>query len=188
MRFPRASRSRRPFWKAPRRAGWGSSSLFRLANNPFGIKYFILDRAPRRRVIGSSGQSDGLKSQCADEPMNRSADQPIPDDYGAFDALTWEIENGQKKVIVAQFQRFPNLDEAFTRARVACCAGRATGRPLLCGTTGNSLRSGWDPKPPRWTRSIVVIPQIPATPRSLSSWSTFTGSTIPVPSSGLRRG
>jgi flagellum-specific peptidoglycan hydrolase FlgJ len=34
-------------------------------------------------------------------------------DYGHFDAQTWEIENGQKKVIFAQFQRFPNLDEAF---------------------------------------------------------------------------
>jgi flagellum-specific peptidoglycan hydrolase FlgJ len=33
--------------------------------------------------------------------------------YGAFDARTWEIVNGQKKVMIAQFQSFPNLAEAF---------------------------------------------------------------------------
>ena len=44
--------------------------------------------------------------------MNQSTDEPI-EDYGHFDAQTWEIENGQKKVIIAQFQRFPNLGEAF---------------------------------------------------------------------------
>ena len=46
--------------------------------------------------------------------MNRSTDDPNPQDYGHFDAQTWEIENGQKKVVIAQFQRFPNLAEAFT--------------------------------------------------------------------------
>ena len=71
-------------------AGWGSSSLFRLANNPFGIKYCHF------------GPAHGL------QPAT-----PIPEDYGHFDAQTWEIENGQKKTMVAQFQRFPNLTEAF---------------------------------------------------------------------------
>jgi flagellum-specific peptidoglycan hydrolase FlgJ len=70
-------------------AGWGSSPLFRLANNPFGIKY------------------------CHFAPVDRKLDQPVPEGYGAFDALTWEIENGEKKFILAQFQRFPNLHEAF---------------------------------------------------------------------------
>ena len=45
--------------------------------------------------------------------MNRSTDQPICEDYGHFDAPTWEVENGHRKEILAQFQRFPNLTEAF---------------------------------------------------------------------------
>ena len=38
---------------------------------------------------------------------------PKPEAYGTFDAPAWEIENGQKKASIAQFQRFANLDEAF---------------------------------------------------------------------------
>ncbi len=34
--------------------------------------------------------------------------------YGEFDAHTWEIINGQKKEMLAQFQRFPSLRESFT--------------------------------------------------------------------------
>lgn len=60
--------------------GWGSSSLFRLANNPFGIKY---------------AQRQGAQ------------------DYGHFDVPTWEIENGQRVEVPAEFQRFPNLKAAF---------------------------------------------------------------------------
>lgn len=81
--------------------GWGSSSLFRVANNPFGIKYC-------HRAIG------GTEKPSADGPVTGSPDHPIPQDYGHFDAQTWEIENGQMKVMIAQFQRFPNLAEAFT--------------------------------------------------------------------------
>lgn len=62
-------------------AGWGSSILFRLANNPFGIKY------------------------CHFPSKN--------EDYGAFDAVTWEMVDGHKQTLSAQFQRFPNLQEAF---------------------------------------------------------------------------
>ena len=68
--------------------GWGSSTLFRLANNPFGIKY---------RHFG---------------PGDRSPDHAISA-YGHFDAATWEIVNGQKKTEITEFQCFPNLDEAF---------------------------------------------------------------------------
>lgn len=118
-------------------AGWGSSVLFRLANNPFGIKYEHFGSG--NRVNGRSGDrvsSGEIKSadhQNAGSPQNParagdqeeahhpitgspitgSSDHPIPDPYGAFDAVTWEIENGQKKVMIAHFQRFPNLDEAF---------------------------------------------------------------------------
>ena len=46
---------------------------------------------------------------------------------------------------------------------------------------GSGLRSGWDLKPPRWIRSIVDIPQTPATPPSLSSWYRSTALTIRVP-------
>jgi flagellum-specific peptidoglycan hydrolase FlgJ len=69
-------------------AGWGTSSLFRLANNPFGIKYDHL--APLQ-------------------------------DYGHFDTSTWEIVNGRRQDVIAQFQRFPNLTAAFeAHARLLC--------------------------------------------------------------------
>jgi flagellum-specific peptidoglycan hydrolase FlgJ len=88
-------------------AGWGASSLFRLANNPFGIKfsYRALEPSHNDPVLGSAGL-------------------PIPDPYGAFDAQTWEIENGQKKVMIAQFQRFPNLTEAFRAHAQLLCSPR----------------------------------------------------------------
>ena len=119
--------------------GWGSSSLFRVANNPFGIKYCHLGSGDQE--IGRSGEQtdrgrrgDNKTAEQADaagtgslphvntslqingslDPRSTpSTDHPIPPDYGHFDAQTWEIENGQKKVVVAQFQRFPNLAEAF---------------------------------------------------------------------------
>jgi flagellum-specific peptidoglycan hydrolase FlgJ len=77
--------------------GWRSSELFRIANNPFGIMYAHFGAR-------SSGKGENAGIQHA---------APKPEDYGAFDAQTWEIENGQKKVIIAQFQRFPNLGEPF---------------------------------------------------------------------------
>jgi hypothetical protein len=93
--------------------GWGSSTLFRLANNPFGIKYCHFPSGDV--AIGSSGHRTlgPSATQGTDEPVNPSADHPTPEDYGHFDATTWEIENGQKKVVIAQFQRFPDLKEAF---------------------------------------------------------------------------
>ena len=113
--------------------GWGSSTLFRLANNPFGIKYCHFPSGDR--VIGrsgdrgkddpkfqtpSSGSPDHQVTAPSAHPMTGSLAHPItgsPDhpieDYGHFDAQTWEIENGQKKVMIARFQRFPNLSEAF---------------------------------------------------------------------------
>ena len=77
--------------------GWGSSPLFRLANNPFGIKF-------THRAIGLSGHSN--------DPMAKSPDGPM-EDYGHFDAPTWEMVDGRKMEILAQFQRFPTLVEAF---------------------------------------------------------------------------
>jgi flagellum-specific peptidoglycan hydrolase FlgJ len=88
------------------RFGWGSSVLFRLANNPFGIKYCHWESGEQES--GRSGEQGKT-----DHPITGSSDHPIPQPYGAFDAPTWEIENGQKKVGIAQFERFPNLDEAF---------------------------------------------------------------------------
>jgi len=131
-------------------AGWGSSVLFRLANNPFGIKYEhfgtgegkgdsrfkiqdsisgIPNAAPK--TPDSESRIPNLKSGIPDAesrvpnsgPPNPNAESqitstepavPAPEAYGAFDVQTWEIVNGQKRTILAQFQRFPNLDEAFT--------------------------------------------------------------------------
>jgi flagellum-specific peptidoglycan hydrolase FlgJ len=74
--------------------GWGSSELFRIANNPFGIKYCHFPSGDR--VIGRSGEREK-----SDHPITGSPGHPISEDYGAFDAPTWEIENGQKKVMIA---------------------------------------------------------------------------------------
>jgi flagellum-specific peptidoglycan hydrolase FlgJ len=124
--------------------GWGSSTLFRLANNPFGIKYChfgvsearrqepgasTLEPGTRDTALGTQGLGLGKEDSefqipnsgspghqtfaSAAQPTAGSPNHPILEDYGHFDAQTWEIENGQKKVIIAQFQRFPNLGEAF---------------------------------------------------------------------------
>ena len=101
-------------------AGWGSSVLFRLANNPFGIKYehFGMGEGKgdsRFKIQDSRSPIPDTESriQNAGSP-NPDPESPAPEPYGAFDAQTWEIVNGQKKTILAQFQRFPNLNEAFT--------------------------------------------------------------------------
>jgi flagellum-specific peptidoglycan hydrolase FlgJ len=157
--------------------GWGSSSLFRLANNPFGIKYAHFGAGnsgletrgaglgtgenPRTQNPVSSNLKPGARDTGLGKEDSRSQipnsesqisnpetrnpgpgywtpnpESPVPssqlpapstepsapspqnlaskpEDYGHFDATTWEIENGQKKIVIAQFQRFPNLDEAF---------------------------------------------------------------------------
>jgi len=122
-------------------AGWGSSVLFRLANNPFGIKYCHFgtrDSGLGTRDLGFGTRDTGLgrldkglgtgdlgQGNCDSrfqiqgsefKPPVPSTQHPAPAiaPYGAFDAQTWEIVNGQKKVMIAQFQRFPNLAEAFT--------------------------------------------------------------------------
>jgi flagellum-specific peptidoglycan hydrolase FlgJ len=96
-------------------AGWGSSSLFRLANNPFGIKYChwqgaegLEPGAVEKKPNPISGTDAAVPGPQPPEPVTQA-----PADYGHFDAATWEIENGQRKEILAQFQRFPNLEEAF---------------------------------------------------------------------------
>ena len=61
------------------RSGWWTSRLYRVKNNPFGIKL---------------GHRQGA-------------------DYGHFDAATWEIVDGKKIEVIAEFQTFPNLREAF---------------------------------------------------------------------------
>jgi flagellum-specific peptidoglycan hydrolase FlgJ len=88
--------------------GWGSSSLFRLANNPFGIKYGhgpVV--APALRVAG------GSKMRAVDHRTARLSGETLVRDYGYFDAPAWESENGHKKFATAHFRRFPNLHEAF---------------------------------------------------------------------------
>jgi flagellum-specific peptidoglycan hydrolase FlgJ len=108
-------------------AGWGSSSLFRIANNPFGIKYCHWEsevgspESEVQKTISNSAQaSTDLGARTSDSGL-RTSD---PEAYGAFDAQTWEIENGQKKVMMAQFQRFPNLTEAFKAHAQLLCSPR----------------------------------------------------------------
>jgi hypothetical protein len=120
--------------------GWGSSVLFRVANNPFGIKYCHFGSGDR--VIGRSGEqadritpsgdrvssAQNLPSSAPPQgstlpmtpategvghPVTPSPDRPVLQDYGHFDVETWEVENGQKKVVLAEFQRFPDLNAAF---------------------------------------------------------------------------
>ncbi|HMD85141.1 MAG TPA: hypothetical protein VKO18_10630 [Terriglobia bacterium] len=145
--------------------GWGSSTLFRLANKPFGIKcaHFGAEENPSTQQSARSTLKPGTRESgpgkedskfkiqnsgfripnsetsqpnpgfrilnretavpnfgCA-HPITRSSEHPIPEAYGHFDAPAWEIENGQKKAIIDQFQRFPNLDKAFgAHARLLC--------------------------------------------------------------------
>lgn len=88
--------------------GWGSSSLFRLANNPFGIEYgHGLVVAPAVRAVG------GSRMRAIDRWAARLSGEPLACEYGHFDVRTWEIENGCKKFATARFRRFPNLHEAF---------------------------------------------------------------------------
>ena len=113
-------------------AGWGSSSLFRVANNPFGIKYChfgpipVADGLPAQPPVQGNAPStaqalasNGFIDAAAGSAPGRSGQKAPPSqgrpviDYGAFDAQTWEVENGRKKIVMAQFQRFPNLTEAF---------------------------------------------------------------------------
>lgn len=103
-------------------AGWGSSTLFRLANNPFGIKYShlsttvrsgIVEKVEKVKEVENAGVPAHVSSSSSLTHSTSSTSLTPPDPYGAFDAATWEIENGQKKVVSAEFQRFPNLDEAF---------------------------------------------------------------------------
>lgn len=102
-------------------AGWGSSTLFRLANNPFGIKYSHLVSTVQSGVVAKAERVKEAENSRILAPAVPSSSTlstsaiPLtpPAAYGAFDATTWEIENGRRKVISAEFQRFPNLDEAF---------------------------------------------------------------------------
>ncbi|HLI02754.1 MAG TPA: glucosaminidase domain-containing protein [Terriglobia bacterium] len=59
---------------------WGASPLFRLANNPFGIKY-------------SDTSPDAV--------------------YGEHDVATHEFISNHEQIVVAGFQHFPSLTEAF---------------------------------------------------------------------------
>ena len=90
--------------------GWGSSVLFRVANNPFGIKYSHGAGLVNSQKYGaeSSGSLPSAPGLALNSQASISAES-----YGHFDAATWEIENGQKKIEITEFQRFPNLDEAF---------------------------------------------------------------------------
>jgi flagellum-specific peptidoglycan hydrolase FlgJ len=116
-------------------AGWGSSSLFRLANNPFGIKYEHYGAAeshsegqgasnratPAARTLGTPTGNEVPAGGDSGSQLRDSKATPPGDPYGAFDAQTWEIVNGQKKIMIAQFQRFPNLTEAFVaHAQLLC--------------------------------------------------------------------
>ncbi len=111
------------------RFGWGSSRLFRLANNPFGIKYSHRPGVESQKLkVESALESSNLKvqsqgavvsavstlnSQPLTSSLNSQLSTSAPEDYGHFDVATWEFINGQKKEVFAQFQRFPDLTEAF---------------------------------------------------------------------------
>jgi flagellum-specific peptidoglycan hydrolase FlgJ len=115
--------------------GWGSSVLFRVANNPFGIKYSHFFTAaemadecqeskddsagpqasrPGQEYLKCNIPNSRVPLSCPQAPA-RGTQHPEPgaEPYSAFDAVTWEIENGQKKIMTAQFARFADLDEAF---------------------------------------------------------------------------
>jgi len=94
-------------------AGWGSSVLFRLANNPFGIKYCHFGAGYSVLGAGENPTPQGAAPSCGSPAPSAQHPEPKDEDYGHFDAQTWEIVNGQKKVMIAEFQRFPNLEEAF---------------------------------------------------------------------------
>jgi flagellum-specific peptidoglycan hydrolase FlgJ len=116
--------------------GWGSSALFRLANNPFGIKqshfgaggwglgtgenHNTQPSAPGTlkveiRELGAEKENSKFKVQ------NSKIEVQNPEAYGHFDAAAWEIEIRQKKATTSQYRRFANLEEAFiTHARLLC--------------------------------------------------------------------
>ncbi|MGD1154554.1 MAG: glucosaminidase domain-containing protein [Terriglobia bacterium] len=87
------------------RFGWGSSRLFRLANNPFGIKYSHFSTSSTSSTVPTSSTVGQVEKVEKSKQSN--------EDYGHFDAATWEIENGRKVETLAEFRRFPNLTEAF---------------------------------------------------------------------------
>ena len=96
--------------------GWGNSVLFRVANNPFGIKHSHFSTEVTSSAVEKVEKVKEVEKTEAAKPLTLSTfstSSTVPEPYGEFDATTWEIENGQKKVIMAQFARFPNLDEAF---------------------------------------------------------------------------
>jgi flagellum-specific peptidoglycan hydrolase FlgJ len=106
--------------------GWGSSPLFRLANNPFGIKYCHFGSGDPK-MGRSSEQTPNLHTlPGSPQPIIGSSGHAVSgaSDYGHFDVTTWEVENGQKKVICAEFQKFPSLDEAFRAHTVLLCGPR----------------------------------------------------------------
>ena len=89
--------------------GWGSSSLFRLANNPFGIKIKYYSPATHP----SAAYCPTADSATRGSPPFPGKQVAAAEAYGAFDAATWEIEDGQKMAALADFQRFANLTQAF---------------------------------------------------------------------------
>ena len=115
--------------------GWGSSALFRVANNPFGIRlshFFtaaeMVDESQKSQVARDGpqatppGQGD-LKFNIPNSRVPLSCPQaselspqrrePGAGPYSAFDAAAGEIENGRTPIIVARFVCFADLDEAF---------------------------------------------------------------------------
>ena len=137
-------------------AGWGTSPLFLAAHNPFGIKYCHLgpeDRAIGRAVdrasastapppIGSAGEP-GAAQPASLDAQNAPANEASAGDYGAFEAVTWEVEHGQRRRENAEFQRFPDLAEAFRyhASLLATSPRYAPARRALEGAgTGNAWR------------------------------------------------
>ncbi len=56
---------------------------------------------------------NGRVGPSSNQPIGGSPNNPAPTDCGYFDAQTWEFVDGQKTEMIAKFQRFPNLEEAF---------------------------------------------------------------------------
>jgi hypothetical protein len=131
-------------------AGWGTSRLFLEAKNPFGIKYCHWngtggwglgagDKQPSSATAGQQPTTNARYAAPGPQPPVPSP-QP-PQDYGHFDAATWEIENGQRKEIIAQFQRFPNLEEAF-RAHALLLARTPRYAPAMAVVRNSKLETG----------------------------------------------
>ena len=181
--------------------GWGSSSLFRIANNPFGIKYchFSSGLGVRDSGLGKEDSKSQIPNSKSPVPSPQfqvlNTESSVPNTKSQIPNSVPPVPSPQPRSprITATSTRRPGKSSTARRWKCSrsssvspiwtkpfaptrnCCARRTTGPFSKRGVIGNSLRRGWDLKTPSSTRSIVGIPQIPATPHSLLIWLTPGG-------------